>query len=174
MLFFVLPNTTTQLIDAGTAPSKQWRIKGFSIQMLHQHKGQPHSTHTTNRTVLHPGDFVQFAFTTSESMHAMIVSLDEEGRCSRYIPLEHKESVWLQPGKGSLPQGEAIELDDSKGQERFFVLVSPKMFTFAEVKQTILQAFQKNNKRLKGLALSHRDWRVFQSVLITKQPKRRP
>ena len=155
--------------DSPTTSHPTWVAKGTMLRMLHQRKGQKKSDWTRNGTRLKAGDFVQFAYHTTQPIFVMIVSIDGKGNVSRYIPLQQTQSVQLQPGKGSLPQKQqSVELDDSLGLERIFLLTSQNKFQFRDVEKAMLSEFQKQKKKLQSLTEIPGIWKVQQTLLIQK------
>jgi len=149
--------------------SAKWRVKGSPLQMLHQYKGEDTSAQTHNGTLLRPGDFVQFAFAVSEPIHLMVVSIDVKGNLSRYVPLNYTKSILLKVGKGVLPKGGAIELDDSLGPEIFVVLASKVPFTYPQLQKAFKAAYPRYQKTPKKLFFAKgTPWHVLQTLRIHK------
>ena len=143
------------------------RIKGVSVQMLHQHKRHKNSTRTQKGAILHPGDFVQFAYNTTKSFHLMIISIDAKGKISRYVPLG-EQSLLVKPGKGSIPKDEAIELDDALGMEYFLILTSNKHFKYKDVLKETKKALKVSKGAPKSIQFSKSHWKVQQITWIKK------
>lgn len=157
-------------VDGGVG-GQGWTIKGMSVRMLHQYKGRRTSTWTREGTVLRPGDFVQFAYAVHRSLHLMIVSVEDSGKVSRYIPLDVGHSVKLSKGRGTLPKAQAIELDGSLGEECFLVLRAFEAFDFARVKQAlkgVWRATKRRQERRRKLASLSVPWRVQQFLCVRK------
>jgi len=116
------------------------------VQMLHYRLGEKRSRWTREGEVLHPGDLVQFEYNVSKPLQLMIVSVNQKGEFSVYAPLGGKRSLKLPGTKGTFPERTSIELDESIGTERLWMLTSTKVLT----KESVLRAVMKSYKRAKG------------------------
>lgn len=172
-LLLFLPNLWLDPTLQPHHPPQQWLTKGASISMLHQHSHQKTSVQTQNGARLYTGDFVQFVYRLSKPAHVMVVSINDVGHVSKYIPLEQPKSQKLGVGKGTLPKKEAIELDNSSGRELFLALASQKPFSYAKVKAALVQAFRHHTSKVKDLKLTkHSSWRVVYTVWVRKKKAR--
>ena len=111
-----------------------------SIQLLHARKtefGFAHKQLTHDGTILSEGDLVQLQYNFKQKTHVMMLSANQKGELSVFVPLGKRHSVAVSPGKGHLPSTGSLELDDNKGEEVFFLLYAPKPFTLSQVKQAL-------------------------------------
>jgi len=70
------------------------------------------------------GDRIQFWYDGPGAPAFTLVGIDGRGVVSTYFPARGGEERALTAGRG-LPLGAAIELDDAKGTERFFLCAGP-------------------------------------------------
>jgi hypothetical protein len=86
-------------------------------------------------SVLHPGDALRFVPSVSTPGYLMIVSVDEQGRVSRYDQAPSPRAISVDKGERALDG--SVVLDDTLGVERIFVLFSNQAFDFDSVKHAI-------------------------------------
>ena len=72
--------------------------KSFPVLMYHayQKEGRTYSKSkvTQDGTMLSPGDAVQFGYTSLQSFYVMVVSMEQGGRISSYVPLRKSIVYW--------------------------------------------------------------------------------
>lgn len=159
-----------------------WLSKGSDSQnaypkpffrMLFYQKDSPHSRWIENGQVLHPGDLVQFVYRLPKNLHVMIISMNEQGKLSTFVPLTAKNSVLVHEGKGTLPfGGKSLELDDYIGKERIFIVSSHQPFSLKNMNTLVKQEFIRKNRRLEYLTKFTGPWQI-ETILIHKRPQNR-
>lgn len=154
-------------------PSQIGKSLHPTIRMLHFRKGSQYSQWTQDGERLRPGALIQFTYLIPTSLHMMVVSLNQQGQVSVFFPLGKTESTLRQAGSGTLPPNQSLELDDSIGQERIFVIASSRPFSLSDVQQALLQAFKERAGRLAYVTKLSRNWKVY-SILIHKQKEATP
>lgn len=100
-------------------------------------QGHTHKNVTHTNASLKQGDLVQLQYRTNETVHLMMVSLNNKGEVSRFIPFAQAKSLQVAKGKGFLPPTSSLELDEYVGVELFFLIASKKPFSYTEVKRRI-------------------------------------
>lgn len=143
-----------------------------SIQMLHYRMGSTVSQWTSHGEILHPGDLVQFDYVVQKRMHLLVLSANERGELFVYVPLNGKKSVVLTKRKGTWPPHTSLELDQSLGYERIWMLCSTQPIYANDAKNWIQHALKRGQKQLRTLDVQHPHWFVF-SVLIRKSKSKR-
>lgn len=163
--------STLQQTQVGTELPGRVSKSGAVVEMHHSLKTAQgfvvrHKTDTQQR--LAPGDLIQFHYEAIHApLHIMIVSLNERGEVSPYIPFEKKSSIQIK-GEGRLPKTGSLVLDGYIGLERVFVLTAGKRFSLTRVKRSLTRAFEKAHRRLAVLQEVPGPWNV-RTYLLRKQ-----
>lgn len=162
----LLPERTSK--GVATPQPRPSPLQSPTIQLMIYKQGQSHSRVAYKQQRLNPGDLIQFSYTLPKAVHLMIVSINERGDISKFVPLDQQGSVRRQAGQGELPNAQdSLELDDYIGMERLFVVYRQKPFDFSMLKSVVAQAFQKAGKDLKDLKELPKPWH-HQNFLIHK------
>jgi hypothetical protein len=151
-------------------PAMQAKLTRPVFGMVHLRKGSRYSQWATHHQTLRPGDLIQFAYQMPTTLHLMIVGINNKGEVSAFFPLGGDKSVPMPPGKGTLPQGNSLELDDYIGQERLFMITSTRPFSFALIKRSLQVGYLRNGRELSRFQDLPGPWQV-QSILIHKVPR---
>jgi len=151
-----------------------WKKKGSGVfvESIHSHQinGRHNWKHkTSDEDILYPGDLMKFSYQLSDDFQMMIVSVDQNGKVSIFVPFGERSSMLVKAGKGSLPvQEDSLELDDFIGKERIFVLYSKHRFWYKDVKRSLQRVFQEK-KVLSKVKLIPGTWKIAKSILINKK-----
>lgn len=84
-----------------------------------------------------PGARVQLAYVAVESpapplaLHAVVFSVDDEGRRTLHYPRHEDAATVVERASGVLPT--ALELDDTPGAERFYLVLAPRPLSVTAV-----------------------------------------
>lgn len=89
-------------------------------------------------TVLLPGDRLRFNLSVPNPGYVAVVAIDANNRVSTFFPDTGNQALPWIPGAGPLPG--SIALDESRGEERLFVLFSKNPFELASVHSAVEQA----------------------------------
>ena len=145
----------------------------IEFKTLYLRRGATRSFQAAPSQVLHPGDFIQFAYSAGRPHHVMIVSLNDKGEVSLFVPFsQSKQSYRVDSGRGLLPDAlGTLELDDYIGKERIFFVYASKSFTFAQLKRTIEQSFQQADRSVEKLKALPGPWQ-WKDLVIVKKPKK--
>ncbi|TNE50137.1 MAG: DUF4384 domain-containing protein [Deltaproteobacteria bacterium] len=156
------------LFPRDPGPDRVGKSHTPTIRMLHFRKGSQYSQWTRDGERLRPGALIQFTYQLSIPQSMMIVSLNQAGKVSVFFPLGKRQSVLRQAGTGTLPPNQSLELDDSIGKERIFVIASTKPFSLSAVQEALLQAFKQKGGDLAACTQLSKPWNIY-SILIHKQ-----
>lgn len=145
------------------------------VQMLHAYQRQGAAvkswgpaSFTQDGTRLAPGDLVQFRFKLKQDMHILVVSLNERGEVFPFVPLQGTQSTHVTAGVHLFPKHQrSLELDDTIGYERFFLLSSTKPFSLRQVKKTLLRQWSEQGRNLTQWKPRDNPWFV-ETVLVRK------
>ncbi|MDX2020695.1 MAG: hypothetical protein SF187_10660 [Deltaproteobacteria bacterium] len=141
VLIAVAPRSTTTLVtDVG---EETINIKGAKPHLVVYRKREGAPERLTAQDVVHPGDVLQVAYVVppnaqgAAAPYGVIVSIDAANTTTLHLPSVPGRAPTLQTnGENRLPN--AYELDNSKGFERFWLVLSPTPFE----SQTITTALQ--------------------------------
>ncbi len=156
------------LVPRDPEPDRVGKSHAPTIRMLHFRKGSQYSQWTRNGERLQPGALIQFAYQLPVPQHMMVVSLNQKGQVSVFFPLGKKQSALRQSGEGTIPPNQSLELDNSIGEERIFVIASANPFSLSTVQEALLQAFKEKSGNLTRSIRLSKPWKVY-SILIRKQ-----
>ena len=121
--------------------------------------------------VLFPGDLIQWIHTSPKPFHVMVLGVNEKAKIDVFVPYGAKQSVRVRAEQKTLPSGSSLELDDSTGWERIFVVSSDVPFSSAQVKREIHVSFRQASG-LRRMQLKHKGWYV-RSWLIHKRHRKK-
>jgi hypothetical protein len=157
------------------------RSKGLQLASTFRIMYRPGQTNTPTHIQLAkpgqplaPGDLIQFRYQLTKPAYGMIVGLNDKGEVFPYVPFKGTKSMHLQARQhkpGILPMLSSLELDNTLGYERFFLVVSPKPFAFTTLKQTLLRSWRQHKGHLlkiQTLSSGQQQWQ-FSSWLIHKR-----
>lgn len=160
------PNKTGQTSSINGQP----KGKQPSWRMLHYHLGSRISQWTPQGATLYPGDLVQFDYEFPKPLHAMIVSINQQGTISVYVPLGAQKSHKLHKRKGTCPPTDSLELDNTLGLERIFMVAAERAFSKRQIVLAIRKAYRQAGNKLNQMPPPKGSWFV-QSILINKRPR---
>ncbi len=104
---------------------------------------------------LRPGDVLRFGVVAPGARHALVASVDDAGRFSRYSPADAPAGAPLDgSGELQLLPG-SVELDETTGREWIVLLVSQQPLPEEQVRAAILLAWRgREGDRLGPLGLA--------------------
>lgn len=125
---------------ASDEPADTTRIKGLEPRLVVYRKGTSSDPEQLQPgSAVRQGDVLQIAYQAAGHRHGVIVSVDGRGEVTRHLPVAGNQAAALQPGRLT-PLGQAYELDDAPGFERFYLVTADEPFdvetVFAAVKHT--------------------------------------
>ncbi|QRN95236.1 hypothetical protein JRI60_40160 [Archangium violaceum] len=110
------------------------------LEVLVSREGRP-AVPVPEGTPLLPGDTLRFRVVLPEKGHVFIANLDEAGHFTRYFPAGGTRGAPLAPGEHLLPGG--VVLDDSRGEERITLLLSPEPMEERDIEAALRGAFER-------------------------------
>lgn len=127
-------------------------------------KGSYHPTrliHNGERVA--PGDLLQFSLRLPRTTHCLVLSVNRKGEVFVYLPLAQERSLALPGGEHLYPPKSSMELDQSLGEERFFLFFAVTALPVKEIKRALRRQWQsqrnpKSLKAPKGAWLSETFW----------------
>jgi len=148
----------------------------IEFKTLYLRRGTTRSFQAESKQELYPGDFIQFAYSAGHPYHVMIISLNDKGEVSLFVPFsDSKQSHQVEAGRGLLPDAlGTLELDDYVGMERIFFVYASKAFGFNELKQVVEKSFQKAGRSLTKLKSLPGPWKWKDMVILKKSNKITP
>ncbi len=103
---------------------------------------------------LRPGDLLRFGVLAGQGRHALVASVDEAGRYSRYSPAGPAGAEPLPRGGDLQLLPGSIELDETLGKEWIVLLLSVRPLDEAAVREALLSAWRaRQGDRLGPLGL---------------------
>lgn len=144
------------------------RLKGthsWAVYVQHHESLEIHKA--KEKQALHVRDTIRFQFDLSKPLYTMVVSLNQRGEISLYLPYPQRQARLLNKGAHRLPRDKAIPLDEYTGSELFIAVGHTKAFTFSQVKNKLKALYQKcqgqlqNCKKLEGF--------TWQKLLLLKK-----
>lgn len=169
---YIQPSTSRMKSQTVHTPVKRQTVPSavaknlFSVRMLHIQPGQTKSSWTHHQAVLEPGALIQFELHLYKALHVAVLSINQKGVISAFVPLSAKKSIYKPQGKQSLPYKGSLELDDYIGLERIFVLFSKHAFSMNTARKHIRQAYIRARRNIKKMQTLP-DWRCH-TLLIRK------
>lgn len=158
------PLATRRLVPKGEA----------ILNLLHAQKtprGFTHRQLTRDGARLSAGDLVQLHYQTAQPAYVMVLSLNQKGEVSLFIPFGKSQSIRVATGVGHLPKTGSLELDAYTGREFFFLLSSPKPFAVQEAKKAIEKAFVQTQSKRAQLRELPGPW-TARVIAVQKQARR--
>ena len=113
--------------EGPTAPeTPQIQVKGGSGLSLLVRRNGADVPFTSSKAELRAGDELRFVLVSTEqrAKQVLIVSVDGAGTASVYFPFEGRESLAI-PQRGRWEVPGSVILDETRGPERIFALLSP-------------------------------------------------
>lgn len=164
-----LPPTLEQKGSYWQALYAHYRSGGKAIKTRELH----------NRTVLYPGDLLQFTYKLRTRGFVFIVGVTEDGTLYPLHPRKSQHAAPIERGKGLLPcQGSrcgAVRLDRYIGLERFFVLESGRPFTLQEVRRALTLDWSDASRDLHKLKKITGHWQCTTFLIEKrKRPAQKP
>ncbi|MCB9644634.1 MAG: zf-HC2 domain-containing protein [Myxococcales bacterium] len=119
----------------------------FAIAMFAHKQQRPASSLSYAKTQvlrdgqqLSPGDLLQFILRLPHTTHCLILSINQKREVFVYLPLEQERSLELTAGEHLYPNSNSMELDDTLGQERFFIFFSKHPLPVKTIKRRVRDA----------------------------------
>jgi len=154
----------------GTQASGRVKKGADAIAMLYYVKGSKQSRYARDQQRLHPGDLIQFVYRLRRPAYVMVVSLNQRGEISSFVPLHQTSSVLTPQRRGAFPPSSALQLDDYLGLERIFMLLAPTPFTLRRVKAALRRGYRQAGRDLHRLTALSGPWQAH-TLLIHKHPR---
>lgn len=114
------------------------RIKGGFFAYIYAKRGD-HQWKVEPRDFLAPKDLVRFVYSSPIDGYLYVVGIDAAQKITLYEPDQNKKPKKISIGQNQQIPG-AIELDETLGTERFFVLVCPNQLDPSLILKTAKQA----------------------------------
>lgn len=149
------------------------RKSGAFLSLLFSRRtaaGYTHKQTARNGVSLRDRDLVLFQYDVPDTMYVMMISLNQKGETTLFVPLGAKKSISVKK-KGYLPRTGSLELDDYVGAELFFLVAAPRVFSVAQLKGLIHRAYQSHGRnwhQISGLENAPSSWLV-RVVRVQKQ-----
>ncbi|HEU4382145.1 MAG TPA: hypothetical protein VFR85_01480 [Anaeromyxobacteraceae bacterium] len=136
------------------APGNEIRFKGEATFTLFVSRGGEAARPLETGETLRPGDLLRFGVVSPTPAHALVASIDEGGRVSRYhpptgsggAPVEGRAQLQVLPG--------SVELDETVGREWIVLVLSPGPLDGRRVEEALRKAWrERTGDRLGPVAL---------------------
>ena len=114
----------------GSSPSGATRTKGAAVTFGFVVRRGDRTFAGEAAQTLHPGDLLRFTFGAASPLYVGVWGVDAEGRVSSY---QQSPQLGLLPAGQSQPLPEAIELDESLGEERLVAVHCGAPHSVAEI-----------------------------------------
>jgi hypothetical protein len=88
---------------------------------------------------VHPGEALRFVYSSPQAGYLLVAGLNERGELFPYYPLEGTESARVEAGSGVALPGSVV-LDETLGQERFYLLVTERPLRVADLRDAVRAA----------------------------------
>jgi hypothetical protein len=121
-------------LGGATAPAAATRTKGSGAALGFVVRRRERSFTGEAGQVLHPGDVLRFTLSSATPLYAGVWGIDAVGRPSSY---QASPELALLPAGQRQPFPEAVELDDSLGEERLLLVYCSTQVAVAEISRAL-------------------------------------
>ena len=169
LLLFVVPTQTQQHLVLKGCPVK------VHLEYARKVQNKMVRRYARAQESFRPGDLIQFVYqlekSASSPLYLMILSIDHKGKTTVLTPFGSGQSVVLKKRRGTIPQGESLEINPRPQRYRFFVLLSRQRFSANRAQKSLRQAYIRAHRELASTYPSDKAWQVCWTHLGQTQGK---